>query len=170
MNNFLLYIWNKLHKSLFIMIKSYISIILFLLLTSSINAQEATRSHKDSLNTIVAKYYELNFNIFQVNSTVEDIDKVFDLFTEDFTYTHPKYGGVYTREVLYNGYIRNQKNGGYDGNVLEIKILNKIVGLNAVVVEKRFVRKEEERKNKEESDMTLFEFSNGKISKIFEYW
>ena len=149
---------------------SFLTFILLLFLTSSINAQEATRAHKDSLNTIVAKYYELNLGIFQANSTVEDIDEVFELFTEDFTYIHPKYGGVYTREVLYNGYIRNQKNGGYDGSVIEIKILNKIVGLNAVVVEKRFVRKEEERKNEEESDMTLFEFSNGKISKIFEYW
>lgn len=152
------------------MIKSIISISLFLLFTSSIHAQEATRVHKDSLNSIVAKYYELNFIIFQANSTVENIDEVFDLFTEDFTYTHPKYGGVYTREVLYNGYVRNQKNGGYDGSVIEIKIINKIVGLNAVVIEKRFVRKEEEGSHEEEPDMTLFEFKNGKISKIFEYW
>ncbi len=152
------------------MIKLFISAIFFLLFTFGINAQEATTTHKDSLNTIVAKYYELNYNIFQANSTVEDIDEVFDLFTEDFTYTHPKYGGVYTREVLYNGYIRNQKNGGYDGSVIEIKILNKIVGLNAVVIEKKFIRKEEVGSKKEESDMTLFEFKNGKISKIFEYW
>ncbi len=152
------------------MIKFFISATLFLLISFGIQAQDATRAHKDSLITIVKKYYELNFNIFQANSTVEDIDKVFELFTVDFTYTHPKYGGVYTREVLYNGYIRNQKNGGYDGSVLEIKILNKIVGLNAIVIEKRFVRKEEEGKNEEESDMTLFEFRNGKISKIFEYW
>jgi len=153
------------------MTKSFISVVLFLVLTSSINAQEAPRNHKDSLNLIVAKYYELNFTIFQANSTVEDIDEVFDLFTEDFTYTHPKYGGIYTREVLYNGYVRNQKNGGYDGSIIEIKILNKIIGLNAVVVEKRFVKnKEEEVSNEEESDMTLFEFRNGKISKIFEYW
>ena len=149
---------------------SFLTFILLLFLTSSINAQEATRAHKDSLNTIVAKYYELNLGIFQANSTVEDIDEVFELFTEDFTYIHPKYGGVYTREVLYNGYIRNQKNGGYDGSVIEIKILNKIVGLNAVVVEKIFVRKKNESGKVKEPQMTLFEFRNGKISKIFEYW
>ena len=152
------------------MIKSIFIGLIFLVFASNINAQDATTAHKDSLNLIVEKYYELNFIIFQANSTVENIDEVFELFTEDFTYTHPKYGGVYTREDLYNGYIRNQKNGGYDGNVIEIKILNKIVGLNAVVIEKRFVRKEEEGSNEEESDMTLFEFRNGKISKIFEYW
>ena len=152
------------------MIKSIFIGLIFLVFASNINAQDATAAHKDSLNLIVEKYYELNFIIFQANSTVENIDEVFELFTEDFTYTHPKYGGVYTREDLYNGYIRNQKNGGYDGNVIEIKILNKIVGLNAVVIEKRFVRKEEEGSNEEESDMTLFEFRNGKIFKIFEYW
>ena len=152
------------------MIKSIFIGLIFLVFASNINAQDATAAHKDSLNLIVEKYYELNFIIFQANSTVENIDEVFELFTEDFTYTHPKYGGVYTREDLYNGYIRNQKNGGYDGNVIEIKILNKIVGLNAVVIEKRFVRKEEEGSYEKESDMTLFEFRNGKIFKIFEYW
>lgn len=152
------------------MIKSILIGFFFLVFASNINAQEATPAHKDSLSSIVEKYYELNFIIFQANSTVENIDEVFDLFTEDFTYTHPKYGGIYTREVLYNGYVRNQKNGGYDGSVIEIKILNIIVGLNAVVIEKRFVREKEEGSNEEESDMTLFEFRNGKISKIFEYW
>jgi hypothetical protein len=67
---------------------------------------------------------------------------------------------------LYNGYVRNQKNGGYDGSVIDIKIENKIIGLNAATVQKRFVKKNEEG----DLEMTLFEFTNGKISKIFEYW
>jgi len=67
---------------------------------------------------------------------------------------------------LYNGYVNNQKNGGYDGSITNIEILNKIVGLNAVVVQKRFIKD----KNKGKPEMTLFEFKKGKISKIFEYW
>lgn len=39
------------------------------------------------------------------------MDSVFTLFTDDFTYVHPNYGGVYTREDLYNGYKRNLKDG-----------------------------------------------------------
>jgi hypothetical protein len=128
-------------------------------------AQDVTKAHKDSLNTVVEKYYELNLNIFQANSTVGNIDTLFEIFTTDFEYVHPKYGGVYSREDLYNGYIRNQKNGGYDGKVTDIKIINKILGLNAVVVQKRFVQEEDG-----ELQMTLFEFKNGKISRIFEYW
>ena len=143
----------------------------FLLLVSNlITAQEATKAHKDSLDTVVKKYYDLNLKIFQANSTVEDIDSTFELFTDDFEYVHPKYGGTYTREDLYNGYVRNQKNGGYDGKVTDIKIMNKIIGLNAVVVQKRFVEKKDGGTKEGQSEMTLFEFRNGKISRIFEYW
>lgn len=88
------------------------SALLILLSVYQSIAQEATKAHKDSLNTVITKYYDLNLKIFQINSTVEDIDKVFELFTDDFIYVHPKYGGRYTRTDLYNGYIRNQKKWG----------------------------------------------------------
>nr|WP_321237487.1 nuclear transport factor 2 family protein [uncultured Psychroserpens sp.] len=145
-------------------------IFLTVIATSQIYAQEATKAHKDSLDTAVTKYYDLNFKIFQANSTVDDIKKAFELFTDDFTYVHPKYGGTYTREDLYNGYVRNQKNGGYDGSVTDIKILNKIIGLNSVVVEKSFVKKKDGIIKDGKPQMTLFEFKDGKISRIFEYW
>lgn len=154
--------------------KTYLKIVatifLLVLTTNEIRAQEATKAHKDSLNSIVTKYYDLNLRIFQANSSIEDIDTVFELFTDDFTYVHPKYGGTYTREDLYNGYVRNQKNGGYNGTVTDIKIINKIIGLNAVVVQKRFVKKKDNGINDEEPEMTLFEFKDGKIARIFEYW
>ncbi len=147
---------------------SFIS--LMVITTSQIYAQEATKTHKDSLDIVVTKYYDLNLKIFQANSTVDDINEVFRLFTDDFTYVHPKYGGIYTREDLYNGYIRNQKNGGYDGSVTDIKILNKIIGLNSVVIQRSFVNKKDGSIKDGEPNMTLFEFRNGKISRIFEYW
>tara|TARA_R110002167_G_scaffold115853_11_gene290502 strand:- start:1533 stop:2000 length:468 start_codon:yes stop_codon:yes gene_type:complete len=143
---------------------------LVLFATDQMNAQEATEAHKDSLQTIIQEYYDLNLKIFQANSTIEDIDRAFMLFTADFEYVHPKYGGTYTRADLYDGYVRNQKNGGYDGKVTDIKIINKIVGLNAVVVQKSFVEKNEDGIGDGVAEMTLFEFKNGKISRIFEYW
>ena len=143
---------------------------LFLWTSLQVIAQEATQTHKDSLNVVVNKYYDLNLKIFQANSTIVDIDAAFELFTDDFTYVHPKYGGIYTREDLYNGYVRNQKNGAYDGTVTDIKIENKIIGLNAIVVEKRFVEGKEGRIKEGKLEMTLFEFKNGKIFRIFEYW
>ncbi|SHM14354.1 nuclear transport factor 2 family protein [Flavobacterium saccharophilum] len=151
-------------------LKILFSILLLFLLTNQILAQDTSKAHKDSLDTVVKKYYDLNLKIFQKNSTIEDIDRAFELFTDDFEYVHPKYGGTYTRQDLYNGYVRNQKKGGYDGKITDIKIVNKIIGLNAVVVEKRFVKKKDDGIKVGDSEMTLFEFKNGKISRIFEYW
>jgi len=147
-----------------------VSVILFLFATNQIKAQDATKAHKDSLETVVNKYYDLNLKTFQSKSTIEDINSIFELFTDDFTYIHPKYGGIYTREDLYNGYVRNQRNGRYDGGVTDIKILNKITGLNAVVVQRMYLEKKDDVIKDGEPEMTLFEFKNGKISRIFEYW
>ena len=152
-------------------LKILAAIFLVVLTTNQkISAQDATKAHKDSLNSIVTKYYDLNLKIFQANSSIEDINSIFELFTDDFTYVHPKYGGTYTREDLYNGYVRNQKNGGYNGTITDIKIINKIIGLNAVVVQKRFVKKKDDGIIDGDPEMTLFEFESGKISRIFEYW
>lgn len=137
-------------------------------------AQKAeSTTHKDSLIKIVKEYYRLNLKVFQAGSTVADIDNIFKLFTDDFTYIHPKYGGLYTRKVLYKGYTRNQKRGGYDGSTADVKITQMITGLNAVVVKRIYMRKDKKDKGKikpGKPQMTLFEFKNGKIVKIFEYW
>lgn len=140
-----------------------------ILICFGLSAQEMT--HADSLNTALEKYYSLNIKIFQSNSTVSDIDELFEIFTEDFTYIHAKYGGTYTREDLYNGYVRNQKSGGYDGSVVDITVVNKISGLNAIAVEKRYIEKGENGEPVDgEGQMALFEFREGKISRITEFW
>ncbi|WP_417238912.1 DUF4440 domain-containing protein [Bizionia sp.] len=133
-------------------------------------AQQSNLTHKDSLNHTLNQYYKRNLKVFQQNSTLKDIDNIFELFTDDFTYVHPKYGGIYTREDLYNGYKRNQDNRGYDGSVVDIKIENIIYGLNAITVSKRFITKHEGKRVEGNEQMALFEFKNGKISKIKEYW
>ncbi len=148
-----------------------ISASIFLILFSTgLFAQDATTAHKDSLNAVIGKYYELNSIIFQPNSTVEDVDRLFDLFTDEFVYVHPKYGGTYTREDLYVGYLRNQKNGAYDGSIADIKIAKKITGLNACAVQKHFIEKKGDVLEQGEPQMTLFEFEKGRISRIMEFW
>ncbi|MFD2824650.1 nuclear transport factor 2 family protein [Lacinutrix iliipiscaria] len=149
-------------------------IIIAILLFSGLHFAQAQENNlntnKDSLNHVFNQYYKLNLKVFQQNSTLEDIDNIFELFTDDFTYVHPNYGGVYTREDLYNGYKRNQANGGYDGSVVDIKIENVIYGLNAITVSKRFITKEDVKTVEGEMQMALFEFKNGKIFMIKEYW
>jgi len=150
--------------------KSIIFIALTILSSFKVYSQEATKAHKDSINTILSNYYELNLQMFQAGSTVTDIDKAFELFTDDFTYVHAKYGGNYTKESLYKSALRNQESGRYDGTVTDMKIENKIIGLNGAVVQKRFVEKKEGGIIESELQMTLFEFKDGKISRIVEYW
>jgi len=73
-------------------------ILLVLLISNTIVAQEVTEAHKDSINTVLNNYYNLNLKMFQADSTVEDIDNAFNLFTDDFTYTHAKFNGFHTRK------------------------------------------------------------------------
>ena len=149
---------------------AHLLIFIFSLLVNVTLGQNVTPEHKDSLNVIIDDYYQLNVRVFQAGSTVADIDAIFSLFTDDFEYVHPKYGGSYSRQVLYDGYVNNQKNGRYDGSVVDIKELRRIVGLNAVVTEKVFVSKEAGEIVEGEPQMTLFEIRGGKISRIMEYW
>ncbi len=134
------------------------------------NALSIKKTHKDSINTVLKKYYELNLKVFQSGSTIKDIDNIFHLFTDDFTYVHPKYGGVYTRDFLYKGYKRNQEKGSYNGKIIDIKVTNKIIGLNAIAVTKRFIKKEGGKIIEGDEQMAVFEFKEGKIVKIKEYW
>ncbi len=151
-------------------VKSIIILLLYLVSMFKTTGQEVKSIPNDSIINTVNKYYAQNVKIFQANSTVQDIDDVFKLFTDDFTYIHPKYGGTYTRQKLYDGYIRNKKNGGYNGSIIDIKIVNMIAGVNAVAVERKYINKTENGPEDGEYQMTLFEFTDGKISKIFEYW
>lgn len=151
-------------------VTNLLSILFIFFLIGKINAQEIKMTHKDSLNVVLEKYYELNLKVFQSGSNIDDIDNIFSLLTEEFIYVHPKYGGVYTRENLYTGYKRNQEKGSYNGKVIDIQIINKIVGLNAIAVNKRFIKKVNDKTVEGEINMTLIEFRKGRISKIFEYW
>jgi hypothetical protein len=54
--------------------------------------------------------------------------------------------------------------------VIDIKIENIIYGLNAITVSKRFITIEDVKVVEGEPQMALFEFKDGKISMIKEYW
>lgn len=160
---------NQLYMSQLIKLLGYIFFLLFF--HFDVKSQEITEEHKDSIRIVVEQYYSLNLKIYQQSSTKDDIDKLFNLFTDDFVYIHPKYGVNYSRNDIYEGYINNQKNGSYNGSITDFKIMNMIFGLNALVTDRVYIRKIASGELEEvDPGMTLFEFKNGKISKIFEYW
>jgi len=151
---------------------SYLALIIMLFAGLKMaNAQQTKlNTTQDSLNHQLNEYYRLNVIVFQPNSTIEDIDHIFELFTDDFTYVHEQYGGVYTRQELYDGYKRNQENGGYDGEVADIKVNSKIFGYNAIAASKSFMLKKEGGIKAGDPQLALFEFKNGIIYRITEYW
>ncbi|WNB18865.1 nuclear transport factor 2 family protein [Marivirga arenosa] len=135
-----------------------------------LSAQEKTITHQNSLQSILDKYYALHTQLFQAGSTISEIDQAFALFTADFTYTHTRFDSQYTRESLYKSAFWNLEQGNYDGRIVGYKIENTILGVNAATVQKRFLEKKNDVVVKSELQMTLFEFKNGKIPRIIEYW
>lgn len=117
---------------------------------------------KELLQKRFAEYVLAQKSVFKTGAIIADANTLFDFYTQDFQYNHPKYGGYYSRELLYNNTVRNVNNGRYD-NERERKVLSTIFGLNAVVVEQQY-------EGDEKTTMTLIKFRGNKICYIEEYW
>lgn len=130
--------------------------------SSVAQANDSTFLSKDQLVTIFEKYQEAQERVFKSGSSVSDADSLFAFYTNDFEYNHPKYGGIYTREHLYNNTVKFLKAGRYNESKKR-NTLNRIVGLDAIVIEQQY-------EGKSETTMTLFKFRKHKIFYIEEYW
>lgn len=126
------------------------------------SGNESASLSKEHLNILFEGYLSIYDKVFAKGSTVEDVDSLYSFYTDDFIYNHPKYGGIYSRELLYNNTIGYLKKGGYD-NAVKRLTLKTIIGLDAIVVEQRYL-------DSDETTMTLFKFRNNKIFYIDEYW
>lgn len=94
---------------------------------------------------------------FKIVEQHQDIEDKFAKVTDDFVYIHHGYGGEYSRQDLYNGFVRNFKRGMYKDNK-PILIEGSISGLNMIVVKRK------------SGKTTLFEFRDNKIARIKEFW
>lgn len=129
---------------------------------SSTAADEEEHLSKEALQEIFKKYKAAQDKVFSKGSTVEGANALFDFYTPDFEYNHPKYGGIYSRELLYNNTVKYLQSGGYDDE-RERKVLKTIIGLDAIVVEQQYV-------GDDKTTMTLIKFKGDKICYIEEYW
>ncbi|MBD1584578.1 hypothetical protein [Pseudoalteromonas sp. S16_S37] len=103
--------------------------------------------------------------ILMKDSKVSDVDALFANFTDDFQYVHEGYGGNYSRQHLYDNYVKFLKAGEYQYTTARYKIISMIAGYNAVSVERQ-----QEYEGKLENHLSVFEFNGSKVSKIIEYW
>lgn len=117
---------------------------------------------KEVLAKIFEAYQKAYDNVFRAGSDVKDVTTLFNFYTDDFEYNHPGYGGIYSRELLYNNTLKFLKKGDYNDTPKRIT-LKKIIGKNAVVVEQQY-------EGETKTTMTLFRFKKDKIHYIEEYW
>lgn len=121
-----------------------------------------------SADELKAKIVEITAAQNQVmlkGSTAEDVDKLFALYSDDFVYRHEVYGGNYSKDQLYANTVRLLAMGKYDKTEPRYRIINQIPGYNAIAVERQEVHK-----GMVKNHLAVFEFRQGKVTKVIEYW
>jgi len=125
------------------------------------NIKEVESLSKDKLIIVFEKYQKASEDVFKLGSTVADVDALYEFYTDDFEYNHPKYGGIYSRKLLYDNTVKYLKKGAYNDMKKRITV-KRIVGLDAIVVEQHY-------EGKTKTTMTIFKFRKDKIYYIEEY-
>jgi len=137
--------------------------ILMFSLSILVSAQEKQDVSGRQVEELIEKINHAQNKVMMRNSTPQDIEALFAMYSDDFTYVHAAYGGVYSRETLLGNTLRIQKAGRYNLDEGRYKILRVITGLNGAAIERQ------EHKS-EKIHLSVFEFKDGKVSKITEYW
>jgi hypothetical protein len=119
----------------------------------------------DKLKELVVSINNVQNKVLRHDSTLDDLDDLFLLYTEDFEYIHEVYGGTYTRDHLYKNYAIRIEEGRYKGVSDRYKIISMIPGHNAVAVERQ-----QTHEGVTANHLAVFEFRGDKVSKIIEYW
>ncbi|WP_444883581.1 hypothetical protein [Microbulbifer sp. PSTR4-B] len=140
-------------------------ILLFFTLAAGAIATEIPELTKENLKKKAVLINELQNKMLMKGSTVEDIDKLFSHYTDDFIYIHEVYGGTYTREHLYNNSVKYLKDGEYQMTDARYKIISIIAGYKAVSLERQ-----QTYQGVTSNHLTVFEFEGDQISRIIEYW
>ena len=121
-----------------------------------------------SANELKAKVVEVadaQNKVMLQGSTVADVDALFSLYTDDFVYIHAAYGGTYTRDELYRNTVRLLERGLYNKTEPRYTLISTIPGYEGIAVERQ-----ETHKGITSNHLAVFEFRDGKVSKIVEYW
>lgn len=153
-----------MRTSMSFIIQGFIALCLFSATTVWAEAKQTETA--DQLTKLIHEHIKRQNVMFSKGSTVQDVDNLFAMYTPDYIYNHPGQGDIYSRELLYKNSARYAESGGYDGAYLK-KVTNIIVGKDAATVEWQWITTGEPDHGKY---MTLFEFKDGKISMMREYW
>lgn len=119
----------------------------------------------DELKAKVVEITAAQNQVMLQGSSQADVDKLFALYSDDFVYRHDVYGGNYSKDELYANTMRLLAMGKYDKTEPRYRIINQIPGYNAIAVERQEVHK-----GVVKNHLAVFEFRQGKVAKVIEYW
>lgn len=97
-------------------------------------------------------------------SSKADVDALFQLYSPDFTYVHDKHGGVYSREHLYRNINTAITKQLFKDTEPRYVIETIVLGENAAAVRRL------EQTGVKGLHLAVFEFSEGRVKRITEYW
>lgn len=116
---------------------------------------------------LAEKFIELTDITKVKGATKKDIDAVAHLLSDEMHYQHPNYNANLTKQQFIEGLVRYM--GSADA--INSTITSKIIGSNAIAV--AFVSTtviDGKKETDKQPLMRLFEFKQGKITLVKEYW
>lgn len=126
---------------------------------------------EDAMTAMVHAWFRLSGQELEDRGEA-GIEPIMALMHEDMRYVHREYDADYDRELLIDGFRRRLQRASTRGSTNTVT--NLIAGKNMVVVERStaYERRTEAgwEKRGEDDLVTLFEFRDGKIWRIAEYW
>lgn len=139
------------------------------LLAAEIKTAVATQTHPPQLSesqilALVHQVNELQNKAILATTVQADVDALFALYSVDFEYVHEKYGGRYSRDLLYRNTLKAVEKKRYKDQLPRYQIEIVMPGLNAAAV-RRY-----QQTGTPAYHLAVFEFADGKVRRIVEYW
>ncbi|MGP9800767.1 hypothetical protein [Rheinheimera sp. NSM] len=142
--------------------------ILFALLSGDVEASEAGKLSPQQMEQLVHAVTAAQNKATTRGATIDDVERLYAMYTADFIYEHPGMNDVYTREHLYSNHTRALHQGRYEKHdpvEHAYHIVDVMYGDNAAAVQRIKTRLDDAPHR-----LAVFEFENGKVARIREYW
>lgn len=139
-----------------------------LLLTSNAKADEIKKLSSQEMERLVREITVAQNKATTHGATLDDVERLYAMYTADFVYEHPGMGDSYTRERLHSNHVRALNEGRYDkydSAEYGYHVVNVVYGENAAAVLRTRAKLGDAPPR-----MAVFEFDNGKVARIREYW
>lgn len=124
--------------------------------------------------TAIDEYFQRLDQVSRAGSSSADIDRLFELFSDDVKYEHIEYEADFDRTSWRRAFARNLERGAYDAPASRaIGVLQSIDGKQHMAVQYAHGTRDENgdwKQSDKPGVLILFGFSGERISLVREYW